>query len=337
MTAKIEEIKQDLDMLQLLGLTGEKPAALTNGGEYKIPCPWCGGDDRCNIWPNHPKGARGWCRKCDKQFDVLDLFAHLQNMTISQAIHSIPSYTVPVAKSLSNEKAPEIDRNQWQNRSREFVLDCMARIFDKEGETAIQWLLQRGISADSVKKFELGYNPVDKWESAAEWGIPGTKKIWLPRGIVIPQPFGKYVKIRRPVTGNDPKKYILIQGSIGAMYPAGNFSNKTIGYLFESELDAILASQSGYQAAYLSLPAGQSLTGHIEYLKDIEDLIICMDWDQAGIDAAKKHLQYTGTIESDPLPGGAKDLGQYYTRSSMDQVTEWLLDQAEKIEGKAWT
>ena len=336
MTAKIEEIKQDLDMLQLLGLTGKKPAALTNGGEYKIPCPWCGGDDRCNIWPNHPKGARGWCRKCDKQFDVLDLFAHLQNMTISQAIHSIPSYTVPVAKSLSNEKAPEIDRNLWQNRSREFVLDCMARIFDKEGETAIQWLLQRGISVDSIAKFQLGYNPIDIWEDQAAWGITSNKKVWMPRGIVIPHGAGKYIKIRRPVTGNE-QKYILIQGSTGAMYPAGEYQDRLIGFLFESELDAILASQSGYQAAYLSLPAGQSLTGHIEYLKDLEDLIICMDWDEPGQEAAKKHLIYNGTIESDPLPGGAKDLGAYYTRSSMDQVAEWLLDQAEKIEGKAWT
>jgi len=159
MTAKIEAIKQDLDMLQLLGLQGEKPAALTNGGEYKIPCPWCGGVDRCNIWPNHPKGARGWCRKCDKQFDVLDLFAHLQNMTISQVIRSQPSDLVPLEGSRSIKKQPEIDRSEWQNRSREFVLDCKARILQPEGETAIQWLLQRGISVDSALKFEIGYNP----------------------------------------------------------------------------------------------------------------------------------------------------------------------------------
>lgn len=336
MTANIEAIKQDLDMLQLLGLTGEKPDALTNGGEWKIPCPWCGGDDRCSIWANHPKGARGWCRKCDKQFDVLDLFAHLQNMTIAQVIRSQPSDLVPLEGSRSIKNQPKIDRNQWQDRSREFVLDCTARILQPEGETAVKWLLQRGISLDSIAKFQLGYNPIDIWEDQAAWGITSNKKVWLPRGIVIPHPLGKYVKIRRPVTGNE-QKYILIQGSIGSMFAAGEYQNRLIGFLFESELDAILASQSGYQAAYLSLPAGQSLTGHIEYLRTIEDLIICMDWDQAGIDAAQKHLQYTGTIASDPLPGGAKDLGQYYTRSSMDQVTEWLLDQAEKIEGKAWT
>lgn len=337
MSDQIEAIKQDLDILQLLGLTGEKPAATTNGGEWKIPCPWCGGDDRCSIWANHPKGARGWCRKCDKQFDVLDLYAHLQNMTISQAIHSIPSYTVPVAKSLSNEKAPEIDRNLWQNRSREFVLDCATKILQPDGETALKWLLQRGISLDSVAKFRIGYNPIDIWEEPTAWGISGTSRISLPRGIVIPHPEGKYTKIRRPVSGNDPNKYHLIRGSIGSMFSAGNYKGHVIGFLFESELDAILASQCGFVAAYFSLPAGQSLTGNSSYLKDITDLIICMDWDEPGQEAAKKHLIYNGTIESDPLPGGAKDLGAYYTRSSMNQVTEFLLDQAEKIEGKAWT
>ena len=59
-------MKIDLDALlagvDLLAIaerdTALRKVAATNGGEWAGPCPFCGGDDRFRLWPQHP-GGRG--------------------------------------------------------------------------------------------------------------------------------------------------------------------------------------------------------------------------------------------------------------------------------------
>ena len=41
-----------------------------SGGEWSSPCPACGGNDRCRIWPEKNEGrGRFWCRQCGAQGD----------------------------------------------------------------------------------------------------------------------------------------------------------------------------------------------------------------------------------------------------------------------------
>jgi len=70
-----------------------------------------------------------------------------------------------------------------------------------------------------VRTFGLGYNPADRYEDPALWGLPSERdgrryRIWLPRGIVIPWWIdGELwrINIRRPLSkkklmiGNTPK------------------------------------------------------------------------------------------------------------------------------------
>ncbi|MBI4569692.1 MAG: hypothetical protein HY719_14965 [Planctomycetes bacterium] len=57
-------------------LAGAKPRRVgsSNGGEWASTagCPKCGGGrDRLRIWPDHPRGPRAWCRRCNTSGDAL--------------------------------------------------------------------------------------------------------------------------------------------------------------------------------------------------------------------------------------------------------------------------
>ncbi|MCP4541803.1 MAG: hypothetical protein GY832_32125 [Chloroflexi bacterium] len=62
----------DQSTIDLLALVGEdtqlKKTGNMNNGAWSGPCPFCGGRDRFNVWPHHPKGnGQWWCRGCEKR------------------------------------------------------------------------------------------------------------------------------------------------------------------------------------------------------------------------------------------------------------------------------
>lgn len=337
-TVDFDTIKNKIDILALVGLQGVKPTATTNGGEWKTACPVCGGKDRFSVWANHPKGARGWCRQCNRSFDALDIYAIVNNLTVTEAIHELQRKTTINLNSdncRSSEKISQAtDREQWYIKYLEMVSQWHDAIFKAENKKALDWLENRGIGVPGVIANQLGFNENDLYMDPDDWGLWSRDKVFIPRGITIPNE-GHGINVRRS-TSDHKQKYMKVSGSEGYLFVAGLKFKHAIGFLFESELDAILASQSGFSAAYFSLPAGQYLKPEFQhYLNYVEDLIICMDSDKAGRAAAKKHLEIKGTIEGDYLPG-VKDLGELFQKSGMDAITNYLLDQADRIEGKQW-
>ena len=343
-----ETINSKIDILTLLGLKGKKADATTNGGEWKTACPVCGGKDRCQIWPKHPKGARGWCRQCNRSFDALDVYKYVHNIDTKTAIQELQNanaFAVDLhrgeQRSLSNEKeeharAHEFNLDKWNSTAVELAERCHWDLWKPENHAALQWLIKRGLNEQGIIGNNIGFNDHDHYMDGAAWGMNDKNKVFIPKGITIPNP-GHYVNIRRAVSAKAKDKYWKIAGSRGFLYVAALSYDQPIGFLFESELDAILISQFPYSAAYFSLPAGQHLKPeYSHYLEKIEQLIICMDNDEEGKKAAKKHLEIKGTIEGDYIPG-VKDLGELFQKSGMDAVINYLLDQADRIEGKLWT
>jgi hypothetical protein len=69
----------------------DRYVASTNGGEYKGPCPECGGLDRFTIWPEMPnkngiyRGGRYICRQCGKCGDAIQYLRDFHGMTFPEA------------------------------------------------------------------------------------------------------------------------------------------------------------------------------------------------------------------------------------------------------------
>jgi len=105
--------------------------------------------------------------------------------------------------------APIVPEPAWRARAEQFIVWAESNLASHAG--AQEYLeKERGLSPETWRAFRLGYNPANLYDDPARWGLDG-RKIWLPRGIVIPG-FGQkepsYVKIRRPLPGQALGKYI---------------------------------------------------------------------------------------------------------------------------------
>ncbi len=83
-----------------------------------------------------------------------------------------------------------VDLN-WQHTANILVDKCHQKLMGNF--EALNYLIERGLSIETVSKFSLGLNEYDLFEDRTNWGLPEiikdngcTKKQWLPKGIVIP-------------------------------------------------------------------------------------------------------------------------------------------------------
>jgi hypothetical protein len=252
----------------------------------------------------------------------------LHGDTFLQAIQRLaPDANLPT--QIIKPPAQIIDRVKWDLSARTFLIECGQAIWSDEGEKAVIWLENRGLKFESVIKAEIGYNPHDYNGDPAEWGVPG-EKVWLPRGIVIPCFYGvelQYIKIRRPV---GKPKYSIIKGSRGWIYGGDTFKDKLTAFLFESELDSLLALQTLPGVGCASLPAGNNLHPDYQTIFDpVGDLIVAYDQDPEGQKAADKLVHNKPHFhKAFPLPMG-KDLSEFYQAGG--DVLQWMLDELNRM------
>lgn len=150
--------------------------------------------------------------------------------------------------------------------------------------------------------------------------------MYLPRGIVIPciDDAGlHYIKVRR--SSGEPR-YQVLKGGKSWIYGANNFKGTWYGMMFESELDVLLAWQTGYKLGYCSMPAGQKLQPAWDvFLQEIEEFIFAFDNDEAGQKAADEICKLSPHFyKANPFPKG-KDLTEFFQAGG--DVFEWLYDQ----------
>lgn len=342
MSIDAEEIKTTVDILQLVGGdTTLKKVSSSGGGEWEGACPFCGGIDRFRVQPNRSDGGHWYCRNCGegKWHSVID-YAMLKNgMEFTEALAYLAGGQFnqqEEAKPLPQTK-PKVNREIWVNAARQFAAECAEDLWtDPQASSALLYLDKRGLSESTLHAYGIGFNPVDNWGIPEAWGLVADDQIFLPRGITIPCHSDdnlEYVKVRRS-TG--PNKYQIIKGGHPYLFGASSFHDAMIAFLFESELDAMLAWQTGLVLGYGALPAGQTLKDeYLKYFKGLESLIVAYDQDLPGQKAADKLCLLSKNIhKAGPLPYG-KDLTEYYQHTgNQDVVLDWLLLQLDLIGGK---
>ena len=162
----------------------------------------------------------------------------------------------PSAASTRIEPAPTAPDPCWQARAKQFIAWAESNL---AGHVGAQAYLEkeRGLSPETYRAFRLGYNPTNLYDDPGRWGLDG-KKIWLPRGIVIPsfwQSRPWYIKVRRArpeeMLGKYLGKWIALDGRPEVKFggPRGGHSNlfrlemthtMPVLILTEGEWDAML-------------------------------------------------------------------------------------------------
>ena len=128
---------------------------------------------------------------------------------LSRRVGAEPAEPRPNATRPIILPAPASPGPIWSARAEQYVRWAESNLANHAG--AQEYLnKERGLSPETWRAFRLGYNPDNLYDDPARWGLDG-KKIWLPRGIVIPGFWqGKpwYVKVRRPRPGELIGRYV---------------------------------------------------------------------------------------------------------------------------------
>lgn len=221
-------------------------------------------------------------------------------------------------------KSPTVNQAVWASTALEFVEECAAQLWQPSGAGALNWLHWRGLNDEILARFQIGYNPIQGDGNPAQWGYPEGERVYIAKGIVLPcidRAGIHYVKIRQK-TGEP--KYQILRG--GHMWPFGltTFEDALTGFIFEGEFDALLACQTGLGCGFASLPAGQELKPEYAPFMGVDTLVVCMDDDEPGQNAAEKYKKYKSCHIARSLPMG-KDLTEFAQLGG--NVLDWLLEE----------
>ncbi|MCB0209364.1 MAG: hypothetical protein KDJ52_08545 [Anaerolineae bacterium] len=341
-----QDIKKKIDLLALVGEYVElQYKATTNGGEYAGPCPKCRGTDRFLVWPSPIEGhPRFWCRDegngngCGFKGDCFSFVQGVENLPFAEAVQ----YCAEIARLVVQTTEPRMLRpklkprstsnpgkfraatppsSAWQQAGWQFVDDCQKLLWSEAHTDALDYLInERKLKVETIKKAGIGYNPQGTWHPKKYWGIVDSKvkKIWLPRGWVIPWVIrGELwrINIRRPDKdlGDDDAKMIGPKGfSATGLYQAENIDyNKPI-VLVEGEITALTVKQ---EAGDFVVAVATGSTGHARCHKWLTRLSLCplvlisFDNDEPGEKASEWWVTHlSNAIRWRPPFGDANDL-----------------------------
>jgi hypothetical protein len=216
----LEEIRS---RVSLMALAEEAGAVFDNRLSSHCPLPRHAGDRSSLAFTIYDNGQRWKCHSsCPADAnggDVIQFYMLWKDVDFKTACAELSARigastslpAMPKPASVSLPKTLSSPNERWRLRAEQFISWAEANLASKTGIGAREYLdKERGLSPETQRAFRFGYNPTNLYDDSTRWGLVG-RKIWLPRGIVIPgfsQGRPWYVKIRRPLPGDVLGKYI---------------------------------------------------------------------------------------------------------------------------------
>ena len=309
-----------IEYLNSLG-TNLKKTSSSNGGEYHGPCPYCEeGQDRfwVTIKPSGSRDSLFYCRRCRKGGKVFALAEYLGGDKSKVPRNKGTSKTQDQGKGdLQISPPPE----NWQNK--------LKRLFESNltiGVGTEEPFRRRGISRETMTALGFGYNP-----KVREIEMDG-KKVEFKEGMAIPLYRGDTlysVQVRQWLDGS---KYYYFSGSVAVPYHITKLDVvEAPVVIVESALDAaILYQEAGDLIHAVALGSAQKKPdSYLRLLLSMAtQVFVCMDHDEAGLDAIKWWKQNYPEASIGFCPTG-KDIGDYHVGGH--SVRDWVKD---LIDGK---
>ena len=211
----LDEIRQ---RVSLVALAAEAGAQLDDAHHLRSHCPLPrhAGDRSSLAFTIYDNGQKWKCHSsCPDDAnggDVISFYMAWKGVDFKTAVKELSERIGSHSNLLRHSSIPEPlvppQSALWHERAEEFVSLAEGNLTD---EARSYLHKERGLSDATIRAFHLGYNPTNLYDDPKRWGLEG-RKIWLPRGIVIPG-FGSdgkvsYIKIRRPLLGDALGAYI---------------------------------------------------------------------------------------------------------------------------------
>lgn len=310
----IEKIRQSIDIVDVIS---EYVQLKKQGRNYFGLCPFHG--EKSPSFSVSPDKQIFHCFGCGAGGNTFSFLMGIEGISFLESVKLIAEKAhieIPELVVISDEKSGSqdtkliIDAHELLKKFYHHIL-----INTKEGQFALDYLMNRGFTKETIDQFEIGY-ALDSWDFATQFlekrGF--TKQLLEKSGLVIKKDNGEFFdrfrnRVMFPICDNQGHAVAFSGRVLGKEEPKYLNSPETVVFnkskilyhfhqarlhirkrsqviLFEGFADVISANQAGLQHSIATM--GTSLTQEQAKIirRNVEQVIVCYDSDSAGIEAA---------------------------------------------------
>ncbi len=310
-SSTVEQVKARLGIVEVVGSYLKLEKA---GANYKACCPFH--NEKTPSFFVSPARENYHCFGCGKGGDIFSFVEEMEGVDFIQAL-----------KSLAEKAGVPMDSRENKNRGeKEIIYEILATavlFFEKrlrENADVENYLKERGLTQETIKKFRLGYAP-DGWRNLHHFLTQRSfKEMDIEKaGLIIRGGHGYYDRFRSRVMfplcdaqgrviafsgrifgeKQDGAKYVnspqtILYDKSQVLYGLDKAKvevrRKDVCILVEGQMDLVLSHQAGLSNSVAL--SGTALTDqHIKSIKRLTpNIIMAFDSDKAGFSASRRSL-----------------------------------------------
>jgi len=311
----VEEVRSANNIVDVIG---SYVSLKKKGSSYFGLCPFH--NEKTGSFSVSESKQMYYCFGCGAGGNVFTFLMEYENFTFGEAMETLAEragITLP-KKEMSKEARAEADkRSQLLQLNKEAATYFYAQLRNPNGERGLKYFTERGLSAETMRRFGLGYANKysnDLFQYFQKKGVPeellrdsglvtlderygGRDKFWNRVMFPIMDVHNHVIGFGGRVMGEGEPKYLnspetMVFDKSRNLYGLNiaRTSRKPYVLLCEGYMDVISLHQAGFDMAVASL--GTALTpGHASLLKRyVKEVYLTYDSDGAGVKAALRAI-----------------------------------------------
>ncbi len=325
-------------------------------GELWSHCPWHSEKTPGGAFSYDPVCDIARCFSCGGSGDLITIFCGVNGYPLEGSAGFLefrklyapdfdsaikPLATEPKAPRGFQPNTPAAAPVKWHKKAAQFVEHSIERLANEK--SVLSELADLGFSRKTITACKFGWNDRDKAVPRSSWGLASEKnidtgkekKIWLPKGLVLPMlENGKVVKLK--IRRSEAKtswganlRYWEVPGGENGRYHIYGKKDCKIWVVVETERDAALVWQEVGRFKIGAMGLGgatkRPVSGIYEILQQADLILLALDTDLAGAENVWKFWvgEFPTAIRWCVPASMGKDIGEAVKNHNLD-VKAWL-------------